>query len=127
MLGRKITTGNILLTMIGGFLLGKLLEGGKSDLPSPRVPERFVDQPMAVYVERVIWALTPDCDIKKIRVYRNLLNERPQDLEQCYRLQIPPDQVAMRVEALVEGRLESIVPEMQPSVPAQGPQEPSEE
>jgi hypothetical protein len=97
--------------LVGGALLARHgLRSSADDMPPPVVRDRFVPIPVPVYVERILWQLTRDYDLKKIRLMRNLLNDRYKDLEECYRFQMAPDEAAKRVELFLSGQVDSIVP-----------------
>ena len=119
----KLPWGDMLLAVGGGFLVNWLLGGKGSSMPEPIVRERFVPQPTAVYLERVIWALTRDFDIQRVRSVRNFLNLQYGQVEECYRLQLAPDEVARRVEASLSEGKETFAPTMEPQV--QDPMQPS--
>lgn len=93
--------GKIALSVFGGFLLQRLLNG-KSELAEPHVPDRFVAQPMAVYQERIVWALTPEHDIRKIREIRNYLNENQAQLAEFYRTETPADVAANKIDEMLK-------------------------
>lgn len=117
---------DVAMAVGGGLLFQHVLGSSGSSLPEPIVRERFVRQPMAVYIERVVWQLTRDFDIRNIRNVRNFLAERQSEVEECYRQELPPDEVAKRVERTLLGELDTIAPRLeQPSVQGVGVSEPT--
>lgn len=105
---------DLILAMGGAALMKAAFGGGGGSLAEPIVRERFVEQPMAVYLERIVWQLTRDFDVVRLREVRNLLNARYNEVEECYRYQLPPDEVARRVEAMVLGQGTTFVPQPEP-------------
>ncbi len=100
-----------LIMLVGGAFLARWGLRSGDDMPEPVVRDRFVPIPVPVYVERVLWQLTKDYDLRHIRKIRNLLNDRYNELEECYRFQMPPDEVAKRVENLIAGNSQRIAPD----------------
>lgn len=94
----KIPWGEILVSMGAGLVVRKLARDLRAETPEPVViPSRFVPQPFAVYMERIVWALTPECDPKKTRSVRNVLNRNEQIVRQAYAEECPPETFAERV------------------------------
>lgn len=104
-----------LLLVIGSAAVARWSLGAEGELPEPNVREKFVPQPVPVYLERIIWQLTKDYDLRKIRMIRNLLNDRYTEIEECYRYQLPPNDVAHRIEAMLRGETEGFVPKPDPA------------
>ena len=92
--------GNLAFGLLAGFAVQRLMSQ-KSELAEPTVPDRFAPQPMAIYIERVVWALTPDHDIRSIRDVRNFINDNSVALSELYRMQIPADKAAQEVERMM--------------------------
>lgn len=93
--------GKLILGVFGGFLVQRLMNK-KSELAEPYVPDRFVPQPLAVYQERIVWALTQDHDIRRIRDVRNYLNENQHQLSEFYRMETPADVAARKFEDMID-------------------------
>lgn len=106
----KFPWGDLVL-LAGGALLARWGLRSGEEMPEPVVRDKFVPIPVPVYVERILWQLTKDYDLRHIRKMRNLLNERYSELEDCYRVQMPPDEVAKRVENMLAGQSEKIAPD----------------
>ena len=114
----KLPWGELAL-VVGSALVARWSLGRGGDLPEPNVREKFMPQPVPVYLERIIWQLTRDHDLRKIRAMRNLLNDRYADIEECYRYQLPPNEVARRIEGMLRGETTTFVPAPEPT-PAEG-------
>jgi len=96
----KIPWGDLAFTAITGALIRRFLSG-TPDLPPPAARETFAPQPMSVYIERVVWALTTDFDIVRIRRVRNFVSQHEPLLADGHRTETPPEEMARRVEQLM--------------------------
>lgn len=67
------------------------------ELPEMVVAERFIPQPLAVYHERIVWDLTPDCDPVKVRRARNFLNRNEDLVRRAYDAEVSPSRAAQQI------------------------------
>lgn len=131
----KFSWRDILFTLVSGFVVQKVVDGSGMDIfhsiksmrekrlaamkgqvpaegtpSSPEVqevvlPERFGPHPYAIYYERVVWSLTKDFNLPKVRKVRNFLNQHEDFMEMSYHNKTPPEHVARITQAVLDGKM----------------------
>lgn len=120
----KVSWRDLAFTLVSGFVVQKIVDGdglklldsfrrGKggaakpsiSNMPEPVMAERFSTHPFAVYYERIVWSLSQDFDLPRIRQVRNFLNQHEYYVEANYHQKMPPEHVARAVDAMIAGTM----------------------
>ena len=100
----KVPWGELAFAAVAGFAVRKLVGGdGGGSFPEPVVAERFAPQPLAIYLERVVWALTKDFEIGRIRQVRNFVNQHEYVLSTAFTEKIPPEEAARNISSMLSG------------------------
>lgn len=119
----KVSWRDLAFTVISGFVVQKIVDGEGMDfldklrrpkgappkpsvsrMPEPTLPERFSTHPFAVYYERIVWNLSRDFDLPRIRQVRNFMNQHEYYVEANYHQKMPAEHVARTIEDMLEGR-----------------------
>ncbi len=102
----KVPWGELAFAAVAGFAVRKLVGGdGGGSFPEPVVAERFAPQPLAIYLERVVWALTKDFEIGRIRQVRNFVNQHEYVLSTAFTEKIPPEEAARNISSMLSGEM----------------------
>lgn len=118
----KFAWKDVLFTLASGFVVQKIVDGEglsflnklrkksggekltMANMPEPILPERFGPQPYAIYYERIVWSLSRDFDLPKIRQARNFLNQHEAQIEQSFHQKVPPEMLARHVQDVLDGK-----------------------
>lgn len=117
----KFAWKDVLFTLASGFVVQKIVDGeglsflnklrkkpgsqlSMANMPEPILPERFGPQPYAIYYERIVWSLSKDFDLPKIRQARNFLNQHEAEIEQSFHRKVPPEALARHVQDVLDGK-----------------------
>lgn len=120
----KVSLRDLAFTIISGYVVQKIVDGEgmnlldklrrpkgaapkptMANMPEPILPERFATHPFAVYYERVVWNLSRDFDLPRIRQVRNFMNQHEYYVEASFHQKMPAEHVARSIDAMLEGKV----------------------